>query len=42
MPDRFQRVSVEVNREANRAALEQGEDLQFAYFGDREHHMRIK
>lgn len=41
MPERFQRVTVEANREASRTALEQGEELH-AYFGEREHHLRIK
>lgn len=42
MPEHFQRATVEPNREAIRAALEQGEELQFAYLGEREHHLRIK
>lgn len=42
MPERFQRVQVEVDREAIRTALEAGEDLGFAYLAEREYHLRIK
>lgn len=42
MPERFQRVTVEPNRDVIRAALDAGEELPFAYLGEREHHLRIK
>lgn len=42
MPERFVRVTVEPDKEAIRTALEQGEDLKFAFFAERETHLRIK
>ncbi len=42
MPERFKRVIVEPDKEAIRTALEAGEELIFAYLGERESHLRIK
>ena len=42
LPERFQRVQVEPDREAIRSALEAGEELEFAYIAQRENHLRIK
>lgn len=42
LPQRFQTVSVEPNTSAIRAALEAGEDLDFATLGDRGTSLRIK
>ncbi len=42
MPERFQRVSIEADKEAIRTALEAGEDIGFAYLAERESHLRIK
>ena len=42
MPERFKRVMVEPDTDAIRAALEAGEKLSFAFFKERESHVRIK
>lgn len=42
LPERFQRVSVEPNTNTIRAALEAGEDLDFATLGERGTSLRIK
>ncbi len=42
MPERFQRVLVEPDKEAIRTALEAGEELSFAYLAERDLHLRIK
>lgn len=42
LPKRFQTVSIEPNTNAIRAALEAGEDLDFATLGDRGTSLRIK
>ena len=42
LPERFQRVQVEPDKEAIRSALEAGEELKFAYIAQRENHLRIK
>ncbi|GAC1456859.1 MAG: hypothetical protein NVS2B14_00110 [Chamaesiphon sp.] len=41
LPEEFQRVSIEPDREAIRQALESGSSLPFAYLGERETHIRI-
>lgn len=42
MPERFQKVTVGVDTDAVRKALEAGEELGFATLGDRGTHVRIK
>ena len=42
MPERFQRTTIEPDKEAIRTALEAGEDVGFAYLAERENHLRIK
>ncbi|HEY9852809.1 MAG TPA: siphovirus Gp157 family protein [Leptolyngbyaceae cyanobacterium] len=42
LPEKFQKVSVEVDKTAIRAALEAGEDLDFARLGDRSSNIRIR
>jgi len=42
LPEKFQKVKVEPDKAAIRAALEAGEELEFAKLGDRSSHIRIK
>lgn len=42
LPEKFQKISVEVDKTAIRAALEAGEDLDFAHLADRGTSIRIK
>lgn len=42
LPKKYQQVTVEVNKNAIREALEAGEELEFAGFSERGKHLRIK
>ena len=42
LPEKFQKVNVEIDKTAIRSALEAGEDLDFARLGDRGASIRIK
>ena len=42
LPEKFQKISVEVDKAAIREALEAGEELDFARFGDRSSSIRIR
>lgn len=42
LPEKFQKAHVEVDKTAIRAALEAGEELDFAYLGDRSSSIRIR
>lgn len=41
-PERFQKVTVDFDQDAIRAALESGEELDFARLGERGTHLRVK
>jgi hypothetical protein len=41
LPKKYQNIIVEINKNAVRFALEQGEDLEFAGFSERGKHLRI-
>lgn len=42
IPEEFQKVTIEANKEAIRDALEQGKELSFARYGERGESIRIK
>lgn len=42
LPDKFQKIHVEPDKSAIRAALEAGEELDFAHLGDRSSSLRIR
>jgi hypothetical protein len=41
LPKKYQQITVEINRNTVREALEAGEDLEFAGFSERGKHLRI-
>lgn len=41
-PEAFQQVEIKVNKKAIREALDQGEQLSFAHYGERGRHLTIK
>ena len=42
LPQEFQKVTIEANNEAIRKALDEGQELEFAQYGERGESLRIK
>ena len=42
LPDGYQKIRIEADKAAIREALEEGEELSFAHFGERGRHLRIR